>query len=167
MRRLRLSFGLAVCTLAGSALGATHAPAAAADVTVWNQQIETPVSTVITNPCGEDVAFTGTFYRLYHSVTNDNGGPFMHIVAHGEIRNASAYGVTTGGAYRFIEIGTSVDQADDVPYDPDTSTATTTAKLISPADGDNFSMHIVFHLTVTPDGDITVAISDAHIDCSG
>jgi hypothetical protein len=141
-------------------------PAAAADVTVWNQQIETPVSTVITNPCGEDVAFTGTFFHVYHTVTNDNGGPFMHIVAHGEIRNATAYGVTTGDAYRFIETSTTVDQADDVPYDADTGTATTTAKLITRR-GDNFDMHIIFHLTVTPDGDITVAISDARFDCSG
>jgi hypothetical protein len=90
----------------------------------------------------------------------------MHIVAHGEIRNATAYGVTTGDAYRFIEISTTVSHADDVPYDPDTGTATTTAKLIS-RDGDNFNMHIIFHLTVTPDGDITVAISDARVDCSG
>jgi hypothetical protein len=141
-------------------------PAVAAGTTVWNQQIETPVSTVITNPCGEDVAFTGTFYRVYHTVTNDNGGPSMHIVAHGELRNATAYGVTTGDAYRFIEIGTTVGQDDDVPYDPDTVMGITTAKLIGP-DGDIFSMHIIFHVTVTPDGDITVAISDTHIDCSG
>jgi hypothetical protein len=163
VRCLRFSFALGVCDLAVAA----GAPAAGAAVTVWNQQIETPVATVITNPCGEDVAFTGTFYRRYHSVTNDNGGPFMHIVAHGEIRNASAYGVTTGDAYRFIEIGTSVTQADDLPYDPDTGTATTTAKLVSQADGDNLSMHFIFHLTTTPDGDVTVAISDAKIDCLG
>jgi hypothetical protein len=156
----------AIAALAAVVASVIGTPAAAADVTVWNQQIETPVSTLITNPCGEDVAFTGTFYRVYHTVTNDNGGPFMHIVAHGEIRNATAYGVTTGDAYRFIEVSTSVDQADDVPYDPDTVTATTTAKLIS-RDGDNFNMHIIFHLTVTPDGDITVAISDARVDCSG
>jgi hypothetical protein len=156
----------AIAALAAVVASVIGPPAAAADVTVWNQQIETPVSTLITNPCGEDVAFTGTFYRVYHTVTNDNGGPFMHIVAHGEIRNATAYGVTTGDAYRFIEVSTSVDQADDVPYDPDTVTATTTAKLIS-RDADNFNMHIIFHLTVTPDGDITVAISDARVDCSG
>jgi hypothetical protein len=156
----------AIAALAAVVAAVIGSPAAAADVSVWNQQIETPVSTVITNPCGEDVAFTGTFYRLYHTVTNDNGGPFMHIVAHGEIRNASAYGVTTGDAYRFIEVSTTVGQADDVPYDPDTVMGITTAKLISP-DGDNFSMHIIFHVTVTPDGEITVAISETSIDCSG
>jgi hypothetical protein len=156
----------AIAALAAVVAAVIGSPAAAADVSVWNQQIETPVSTVITNPCGEDVAFTGTFYRLYHTVTNDNGGPFMHIVAHGEIRNASAYGVTTGDAYRLIEVSTTVGQADDVPYDPDTVMGITTAKLISP-DGDNFSMHIIFHVTVTPDGEITVAISETSIDCSG
>lgn len=164
MRRLGFSFALGVCALALSAPGA---PAAGAPVSVWNQQIETPVSTVVTNPCGEDVAFTGTFYRVYHTVTNDNGGPFMHIVAHGELRNATAYGMTTGDAYRFIETSMSTGQNDDVPYDPDTGTSTATVKLVSPADGDNFTMHIVFHMTVTPDGDITVAISDTTIDCSG
>ena len=155
-----------IAALAAVVAAVIGAPAAAADVTVWNQQIETPVSAVITNPCGEDVAFTGTFYRVYHTVTNDNGGPFMHVVAHGELRNATAYGVTTGDPYRFIEVSTGVLQADDVPYDPDTVTATTTAKLIS-RDGDIFNMHIIFHMTVTPDGDITVAISDTRIDCSG
>jgi hypothetical protein len=155
-----------IAALAAIAAAVVGAPAAAAGVTVWNQQIETPVSTVITNPCGEDVAFTGTFYRVYHTVTNDNGGPFMHVVAHIEIRNATAYGVTTGDAYRFIETSVTVGQLDDVPYDPDTVVATATTKLIS-RDGDNFNMHIIFHVTVTPDGDITVAISNARVDCSG
>jgi hypothetical protein len=155
-----------IAALAAVVAAVVGAPAAAADVTVWNQQIETPVSTVITNPCGENVAFTGTFYRVYHTVTNDNGGPFMHVVAHIEIRNATAYGVTTGDAYRFIETSMTVGQLDDVPYDPDTVIATATTKLIS-RDGDNFNMHIIFHVTVTPDGDVTVAISEARVDCSG
>ena len=155
-----------IAALAAVVAAVVGVPAAAADVSVWNQQIETPVSTVITNPCGEDVAFKGTFYRVYHTVTNDNGGPFMHVVAHIEIRNATAYGVTTGDPYRLIVTSMTVGQDDDVAYDPDTVIATATTKLIS-RDGDNFNMHFIFHMTVTPDGDITVAISDARVDCSG
>ena len=130
----------------------------AAALVVVNTDI--PVSGAVFNPCnGETVTFSGIDHFTVH-VTFDGAGGF-HADAHDNIH------VTATGS-----LGNSYEgnQEDNNPFNGRVGFEQTfglTFSEISTGSAPNFEVHVLQHITVNPNGTVTVFFSNFSSNCRG
>jgi hypothetical protein len=129
----------------------------AASVTV---NVRIPISGAVFNPCnGETVTFSGIDHFTIH-VTFDGAGGF-HADAHDNIH------VTATG-----NLGNSYEgnQEDNNPFNGRVGFEQTfglTFSEISEGSAPNFEVHVLQHITVNPNGTVTVFFSNFSSNCRG
>jgi len=130
---------------------------AAASVTV---NLDIPISGTAFNPCnGETVTFSGIDHFTIH-VTFDGAGGF-HADAHDNIH------VTATGS-----LGNSYEgnQEDNNPFNGRVGLVQTfglTFSEISKGSAPNFEVHVLQHITINPNGRVTVFFSNFTSNCRG
>jgi|SRR6516164_3546133 len=130
---------------------------AAASVIV---NVDVPISGAVINPCnGETVTFSGVDHFTIH-VTFDGAGGF-HADSHDNIH------ITGTGS-----LGNSYEgnQEDNNPFNAKVGLESTfglTFSEISKGSAPNFEVHILEHITVNPNGTVTVFFSNFTANCRG
>src|SRR5215470_18832576 len=119
---------------------------AAASVT---QNVQIPISGAVFNPCnGETVTFTGIVHVI-QAVTFDGAGGF-HLVANDDIH------VTATGSFGNSYEGNEEDQFQLNGRVGIEQTVGSTFSEISKGAAPNFEQHFLQHITVNPNGTVTV-----------
>ena len=122
--------------------------------------VHIPVSGAVFNPCnGETVTFSGIDHFTIH-VTFDGAGGF-HADAHDNIH------VTATGS-----LGNSYEgnQEDNNPFNGRVGLVQTfglTFSEISKGSAPNFEVHVLQHITINPNGRVTVFFSNFTSNCRG
>src|SRR5258708_6176082 len=122
--------------------------------------VDIPISGTVFNPCnGETVTFSGIDHFTLH-VTLDGAGGF-HADAHDNIH------ITATGS-----LGNSYEgnQEDNNPFNGSVGVEQTfglTFSEISTGSAPNFEVHILQHITVNPNGTVTVFFSNFTSNCRG
>ena len=155
MKRLLIAAGVA-----GLLLGLSPSPATA-DATVRNFSGSAEVSNMLARGCDEYIRFSGTvrFVFVFVSLGTDTGLRNIHFVD----ANLSGVGETSGTTYRLVSIsGEAALERDDQLV---AGTWELTLKIFG--GGQIYTFKTLTHLTVTPDGELTAAFSEAREDgCS-
>ena len=110
---------------------------------------------------GEAVTFVGDGLLVIHRTTLPNGSRVL--VVHANPQGAVAVGASSGLTYRIA----ASDGLARVVAPSGTFVATFTANLnvVGPGGSSGFFGHIILHVSVTPDGDVTADIEIVDIDC--
>ena len=113
-----------------------------------------PVDVTVYNPCNNEwVWLTGTMHILYHDNVTPSGQ--LHWETRISYHNVRGTGLTSGNNY----VGVGVDQGGgSTIFLPETSTlpyhyeatSQNSMSLIGKGRNQNFTVHMNFHLTVTP-----------------
>lgn len=115
-----------------------------------------PLHAIRSNDCtGEQVEITGTIHLVYHV---QPGGDQM---GHFNYQNTRAVGLTSGDSFRV----SSTDQIHLRAPFPSDVTAVSSFHLISQGQGDNLLVHVLYHITVNAQGDVTTEIMDLTTQC--
>ena len=153
---------IALLAIAAVALaGATTAGAQATTVTT-NEQI--PIALVAFVPCandgaGELVQLTGTLHVLTHVTIDDQGG--LHVKQHFQPQGVSGVGLTTGDKYQ----GTGVTQDQFNATAGLEQTSINNFRIIGQGPDNNLLVHATFHVTITPNGDVTTIVDNFSVEC--
>ncbi len=115
------------------------------------------------NPCtGEPVVIAGELHITERVTIDAQGGlHFTYSLVPDNVRGVGASGAVykaVGGARAHFNL-TAGGSLND--------TYTNTFNLISQGDGDNFVEHVTFHVTITPDGVVTVVVDNFRAECRG
>ena len=149
-----------LCVLVTIAAALIALPAAQSAVVVNESS---PFSTVVFVPCandgaGELVLIEGNLHVLLTETVNANHVSFF---GHFQPQGISGTGLTTGDSYR----ATGVTQ-EQITLGPGiTDTFVNNFRIIGQGPGNNFLVHETFHLTITPNGDLTVVHDSFTADC--
>jgi hypothetical protein len=119
-----------------------------------------PLSGAVINPCnGETVTFSGVDHFVAR-VTLDAGGGF-HLATHDNI-HVTATG-SDGNSYE----GNQEDTSELNGKIGVEQTSVLTFSEISKGSAPNFEVHILQHITVNPNGTVTVFFSNMSANCRG
>jgi hypothetical protein len=158
---LRLKFSLLVVIILMAALmGPTSVMAQAASTTIKFSD-SFPFS--FFNECtGEVVSGVVSVKTTIHETIDAGGGYHFHFQ---DVYNGRAVGETSGTQY----VG---PQTDHESFHVSSSgalddTFTLDFRFISLGSADNILTHILFHVTITPNGDVTSEISNLTSECKG
>jgi hypothetical protein len=154
MRKILMAAGL---SLAVTALAGASAVAAAGAET---DTLDVGPTTV--NVCGEPVLFSGTMYST-ERVSRDPVGQ-EHSTGHVRLV-ASGVGLTSGT--RYVLVGGTADTTSWRPAEAPAGTVTTTVfttRYISASAADDYVMTVVYHVTVTPDGEVIAEFDNVIVD---
>jgi hypothetical protein len=113
------------------------------------------------NGAGENVALSGPLHTLIISNTNDNT---VSGKAHTQPQGISGEGLTTGSKYQ----GTGVTQAhftESLQNGQANETFVNNFRIIGQGDGNNFLVHLLTHLTINANGDVTADHEIASTEC--
>lgn len=152
---------LVVCgfTLALAVIGFAG-PAAASERRAQAGSLEVGPTTL--NVCGEPVQFSGTLY-FAERVSRDPAG---HEHSTGHVRLVGqGVGLTTGT--RYVLSGGTADTTSWRPGDAPAGTVTTTVfttRYVSAGPEDDYVMTVVYHIAVTPDGEVTAEFDNVIVD---
>jgi hypothetical protein len=136
--------------------------AAMADVT-FNQDIPTPIISII-NPCnGETVDLSGSVHVLAATTSDGSGG--FHLLMEDNSQNLKGVGETTGAQYQFVT--NSKFTVNVQPPFPSEFTLPSTMNAVSQGSVPNFFVEALFKVTVNADGTLTVAIFAFRTSCHG
>jgi hypothetical protein len=153
---------IALLAIAAVALaGATTAGAQATTVTT-NERV--PIALVAFVPCandgaGELVQLTGTLHVLTHVTIDDQGG--LHVKQHFQPQGVSGVGLTTGDKYQ----GTGVTQDQFNATAGLEQTSINNFRIIGQGPDNNLLVHATFHVTITPNGDVTTIVDNFSVEC--
>ena len=120
--------------------------------------VDIPINGTVFNPCnGETVTFTGIDHFTMKMTFDGSGG--FHADAHDNIH------VTASGS-----LGNSYEgnQEDNNPFNGRIGVEQTfgsTFSEISEGAAPNFEMHILQHITINPNGNVTVFFTNATSNC--
>jgi hypothetical protein len=151
---------LAVALVAGMAMFLQAAVVNAADNTT---HLSEPFAFALDNPCtGEVIDLVGELDGVVTSSINPAG--HIHLA---EVHRITASGLSSSGIeYKYLQ--TSPDHLTlDVDGAPFTATGETTGLLISQGGTANLDQHVLFHLTIDANGDVTATVDNASVDCTG
>lgn len=110
------------------------------------------------NECtGEDVEITGSIHFV--SKTQPDGG----IVGHFNYQHVTGTGLTSGTEYRV----SAVDQVHLSPPFPSSVHSVRSFRMIAPGPGNNLLVHVLMHITVTANGDVSASIERLTNRCVG
>lgn len=121
-----------------------------------------PLAKSLIQACvGEAVALQGTSLMVADDTYLPDGSLVLSMI-HFNGQGAVAVGLTTGTVYRIVGADTT-----DIVFAPGTLAASFEATLmaIGPGAANSFTAHILQHLTVTPNGEITSEIDVFSISC--
>ena len=110
---------------------------------------------------GEAVSISGTSLMVANDTYLPDGSLQLSMI-HFNGQGSVAVGLTTGTVYRIVGADTNT-----IVLDPGTLAASFEANLlaIGPGGADSFMAHILQHITVTPDGEITSLVDVFDISC--
>ncbi len=156
----KIKFGVSMLVTAVMTM-ALILPAAQAAV-VLNEQIPI-VGLEIYDPCtGEDVVVDTTAHVVISETDDGAGG--THLSGHLNLQDGSAFGEDTDNKY---QPQANVNFEVNMPKGANEATATVNLKLISQGSAPNLNGHLNAHITMNPDGTITVEfIKGELIDCT-
>jgi hypothetical protein len=145
-RTITFVFATAMAALAG----ATSVHAQATSVTT-NEQV--PVTVFAFVPCanggaGELVLLEGTLHVLTHVTIDDQGG--LHVTQHFQPQGVSGTGVTQSQ----FNATAGFEQTDINNF-----------RVIGQGPDNNLLVHSTFHVTVTPNGDVTTVVDNFSVEC--
>lgn len=117
-----------------------------------------PLHFIRSNECtGEDVEITGTIHFV--SKTQRDGG----IVGHFNYQDVRGIGLTSGTEYRV----SAVDHVHlSAPF-PSSVHSVRSFRMIAPGSDDNLLVHVLMHITVTANGDVSASIERLSNRCVG
>ena len=108
---------------------------------------------------GEEVHLTGKIHVVIHSTLDGAGG--AHVKLHASDQGISGTGLTTGDKYQRTG-ATNIEFNAKVGFE---RSAGATFNWIGQGNGNNFLVHVLFHVTVNPDGSVTALVDKFSIEC--
>lgn len=122
-----------------------------------------PFATVVgDNPCtGESVAVEGTLLVVARTTTGPSGTLSSGVVV--VPTDVTAIGTETGTAYGYHGATTSSFTLHDGTSVTDTSTIV----LTQPGSGAELLVHLLFHETLTPTGEVATVVEGGGATCAG
>ncbi len=110
---------------------------------------------------GEWVSLSGNLHVLSHVTINDNNG---EVTIHFQPQGVTGTGLTTGDTYR----GTGVTMEHFTFGISGTLefTSVNNFRIIGQGPGNNFQVHQVIHITITPDGTVSSTVINESFDCN-
>jgi hypothetical protein len=107
---------------------------------------------------GELVQVSGTVYSVIHTTLDDRGG--FHLIRHGNLV-ASGTGIESGTQYQITAISNSQNNG-RVGAE---NTFVDYFRIIGQGPLNNLLVHHNFHVTVTPDGEVTASVNHFTSEC--
>jgi len=163
---MRNSFAAAVASLTILAVSSAQVAALASQPAEVVQipvgfTINSAAQTFIRACVGEAVSLEGTSLMVAHETYLPDGSLLLGMI-HFNGQGAVAVGATTGTVYRIVGADTN-----PIVLGPGALAASYDANLlaIGPGAANSFMAHILQHITVTPNGDITSEIEVVSISC--
>lgn len=167
---MRLTTSLLACAALLAACQSGDVPTApsnsaapvSASVTHVKQRTEVVADDIIENPCtGEDIQFH--FDQLFTLFDLELEGRAFHSHGNAVDRGSNGVGLTTGVRYRQVGVQhTSFFISGKIE---EVQTFTLTGGVISQGSTPDFDAHHVFHMTVTPAGEVKVEFDKASFVC--
>ena len=124
--------------------------------------ISPAAKTAIQACIGEALTFDGTALLVAHQTILPNGSTLLDAI-HFNGQGAVALGASTGATYRLA--GADSNQVILAPSGTVTATFEANLLAIGPGSAKSFLGHVLQHVTVTPDGNITALVDVVSIDC--
>jgi hypothetical protein len=122
-----------------------------------------PSTKLLIQACvGEPVVFSGDSLVVVHETTLPDGS--QQTVVHRNGKGAVATGATTGATYRIGGADTFVEFT--APSGTFVSTFGASIRVTGPGGGPGFRGHILFHLTVDPEGNVGADVEIIDITCT-
>ena len=136
------------------------APAPAAAEVVTNEMI--PFAPTVTNPCtGEDIDFSGQGHaQIRVTIENDIGHVGLHV------NYAGLTGTGADGTKYSLTAAENVEGNIKLVNNTGEAAMMVNLHLIGQGPSNNANVHVLVHVTVNANGDATVIIESASIDCS-
>ena len=132
---------------------------ARADV-FFNQDI--PISFIDYSQCtGEYIFFSGTLHVVYRETVDGSGG--LHVGVHENYSDVPGVGLTSGAVYHAA--GTLNEQFNFNSGGATTVTEGEHVSYVTSGGGNNLEVHLLFHLTINPDGTLTSYVDTFSIRC--
>jgi hypothetical protein len=129
------------------------------------EQVRSPFSGTFTNTCtGESIQFDGFIHYAVRVDQDAAGNTHIHGLFNGQ--GLQGVGLTSGVRYSIAaaaQNGANFDVT-NVPY---AATGTQTFDLISAGSGDNATITVIQHLTISATGQVAVSFSDVTVACRG
>ncbi len=149
---------------------ARPAPTARADASSPTYTFFVPLQFSRWVPCanggaGETVDLSGSLQQVFTLTTSSDG--IVHLLYHHNLVDVSGVGETTGEIYRYngvandaieLAIGGAVNVGE-------TWTVTDNFQMVGQGSGTVFTLSVLWHVTVNPDGTLTSYIYSASIGC--
>ena len=131
-------------------------PVSAATVTRATST-QMPLSFLRSADCTDEVVeIRGTIHLVNQTQTDGS------VIGHFNYQNVSAVGLTSGNIYRVP----SVDQSSLAYPFPSDITSLQSFHLISLGSSSNLLVHVLFHITVNAEGEVTASIADLDMQCT-
>ena len=109
---------------------------------------------------GEEVHLTGKIHVVIHSTLDGAGG--AHVKLHASDQGISGTGLTTGDKYQRTG-ATNIELNGKVGVE---ETAGATFNFIGQGGNENnFLVHVLFHITVNPNGSVTAFVDILNVEC--
>jgi opacity protein-like surface antigen len=158
---VKRTLAISLLAMTAALAGAAAAEAQATTVTT-NEQV--PIVVLAFVPCandgaGELVLLEGTLHVLTHVTIDDQGG--LHVRQHFQPQGVSGEGLTTGDKYQ----GTGVTQTEFNATAGFEQTSVNNFRVIGQGPDNNLLVHSTFHVTVTPNGDVTSVVDNFSVEC--
>jgi hypothetical protein len=152
---------LAVSLVLIVSLGVAQAQAKA---TTFIQNVRVPIDLLVFVPCaahgaGEYIQLSGTLHILFTTMIDDQGG--FHTKFQNQPQGVSGTGLTTGDKYQAVG-ETSGTFNGKIGFE---QTFENNFKIVGQGPGNNFMIHETFHITVNPNGTLTVFLDKTSIEC--
>ena len=171
-RSFRLFAGALAATLFATACGDVptqpplDAPVAEAAV-AGTTNVNVPFQFVTLVPCaadgaGEVILLEGVLHTLTHFTVNDAGTAVYK--SHFQPQRLQGYGLVTGDRYQ----GTGATQTISVEHVggfPFTSSSNNNFRFLGQGRGNNFLVHVVQHITVNAQGNVTAEVAYSRVTC--
>ena len=161
IRFVRIATRTAVLAIALAVL-----PASASARVVVNERVEIgdAAGGSAFNPCTDEVvAFTEGQIHLVVATEEDQSGG-IHYFDHVNFAGVRGVGETTGDEY---VVPNSASFSQNATSGASTNTSGQTFQLIRTGSEDDYLLHVRYHLTVTPDGEVAVEFLQLLITCKG
>ena len=122
-----------------------------------------PIDYRVGMPCREGVSvlMSGTLHVTIKFFQDANGG--YHTISHGNWQGVSGVNEQTGETYHFVTTGHAVANS-STPLSQ-TSNFVTTGRTVVQGEGVVLYVHNIYHLTITPEGEIAAQFSHQSADC--
>jgi hypothetical protein len=157
-RQLGLASTVVVVLIGGFSLTSVYGQASTTTVTTSDPFSGTFFTCVNGGQQGELVEVTGVARSVTHVTIDDRGG--FHFTRHGTL-TASGTGVDSGTQYQLNGIGMSQNNG----MVGTENTFVDYFRIIGPGPLNNLLIHHNFHLTVTPDGEVTASVNHFTFEC--